>query len=152
MDVDRARRIRHQWQRLAAEANLRPFEELYELVAPALGWLEDEDRRQEDERRYEQAVARVEAALDDPETALQKLERLGFELEKLGREIPEPLATRYRNRVAALQLAERRGRILRVGSIAAGIGLVLALIVSLLYVQVRAGRIASVAEQVEAMI
>lgn len=128
LDAERGRELRDRWRALARTAALSINDPLQEEVAPALGWLEDEDGRVAEDAAWQQAVAKLERGLTGRQAATGELVRLGHEVVRHHREIPEPLATRYRHHLEAAQAADRRRRVLVLGGTAAGIALLIGLI------------------------
>lgn len=127
LDLAAARQLRPRWQNLAARAKLPDGDPRAERVAPILGWVVDEDQRESSDQGFRRAVAVLEQVLADNEDR-DTLERAAHEAQKFERALPEPLVLRYRNRVAALDLEERRGRMLKIGGVSAALLLVATLV------------------------
>ncbi len=121
-DVTRGRMLRERWNALATVVGLEETDILYERAAPALEWLDQQDRESADETGYKAAVAALELALDDEE-GLTILERLAHAVLRYERPIPAVLEQRLRTRMAGLELAKTRR--LRLIVAAAGVFVVL---------------------------
>jgi hypothetical protein len=124
-EVERGRKLREEWNDLTAMAGLALTDPLRDRVAPALNWLEREDRRQTTEREYQEALGKLEAAVTGP-TTRDELDKLARELIRHKRGISPDLKKRLRERLARLDVAsQRRERLILVG-VAAGVALFLA--------------------------
>ena len=66
-DAARGRALRERWNTCAALAHVSEDDPLYERGAPALEWLDQQDRDVADEAGYNAAVAELEQALDNEE-------------------------------------------------------------------------------------
>ena len=106
-DVARARPLRSRWKACAALADLPDNDPLVELVAPALEWLAEQDRRDQAAVAYEKALADLGQALD-ADRSRHDLERIYHRLVQCERGVPDVLDRRYHERMAALSLGESR--------------------------------------------
>jgi hypothetical protein len=122
-DVTRGRVLRERWNASEALSRLSEGDPLYERVAPALEWLDQQDRETADEAGYKTAVADLEQALDNEE-GLASLERRAHGIVRYERPIPMVLEQRLRARVASLDLDKSR----RVRLIVAGVSAAVILI------------------------
>lgn len=114
LDVEQGRRIRLQWNARSAIANLKPNDQLLELVAPALEWLAEKDREDHDRAEYESAIAGLERALDRG-ASRGELERLAHAVARHELGMPDMLSRRLNERIRYLDLAAvRRGRMILV--------------------------------------
>jgi len=114
LDVERGRSIRQQWKALSAIANLKPNDQLLELVAPALEWLAKQDQADHDRAEYESALAGLERALDRG-APRGELERLAHAVARHELGMPDLLGRRLQERLRYLDLAAvRRGRMILV--------------------------------------
>jgi len=127
LDLATARQLRTRWDGLAKRARLPENDPRAERVAPILGWISDEDQRESSDAGFRKAVAALEQSLADNDD-LETLERKAHDAQKFERALPEPLILRYRNRIAALDLEDRRGRMLKIGGVAAAVLLVAVLV------------------------
>ena len=107
LDVNTARSVRERWLTAMAVVELADDDPLVERAAPALEWLEHQDREQSQESGFATAVAALENAIDD-EVGAEKLERLAHAALRFDRPLPTLLEQRYRSRVASLELAGTR--------------------------------------------
>ncbi|WDI43734.1 hypothetical protein [Bremerella sp. P1] len=152
LDLPRAQQLRDQWDMLAPQAELAPDDPIWENSGPILDWIRDEEEQLAKQQAYEDAVGYLELALEKDRIDLPDLERLGHEVNKFNKGLPEPLATRYRNRIASLQFADTRRRNLIIAGVALGIILVIGSIGFLIQRQLRSSEIIAVASTVEQMI
>lgn len=125
LNVIKGRGLRDRWNHLAAVARLAANDPLVERVAPALGWIADDDARLEMERTFRTATAALEQVLERPDAGEEELRSAGHAVLKCERGIPEPLNGRYRERLRSLELSRQRRR----RAIVIGAGLALVLIV-----------------------
>lgn len=152
LDLSSARRLRDEWERAARVVKLPPDAPLMDHVGPALGWVADEDAREEAERGFQNALAALERALEDDRTTLEELERLGHDVMKWDRNVPELTSHRYRNRLASLQLAGTRRHRLIIGSALVALCLVVGFVGLLGYRSLQATEVNRVVTTVETMI
>jgi len=152
LDFTSAQRLRDRWNEVAAQADLSLEDPLWKRNAPVLEWVEDEEKQQAKEQAYRLAVGRLELALENDRLDLPELERLGHDIRKFNQEIPEPLATRFRNRVASLQFADTRRRNLIIAGAALSVLLVIGSVGFLIQRQFRASEVRAVAVAVNQMI
>ena len=124
LDLTRARDLRDTWNTQFGLAQLPASDPLVEGAQPVLEWIADQDREEAAERSYQLAVAALERGLDKQDLALQDAVDLRHAVEKAGRGVPEPLRTRVRNRISALELADTRRHQVLIGG---GVGLTLAI-------------------------
>lgn len=152
LDIASARNLRDEWERSARIAKLEPDSPVMDRVAPALGWVSDEDAREAAERGFQNALAALERALENDRASLEELERLGHDVMKWDRNVPETTSGRYRNRLASLRLAETRRHRLIIGSALVAICLVVGFVGLLGYRSLQAAEVERVAASVETMI
>ena len=143
LDLPEARALRDHWRTLLRRAKLPPGDELQERAEPILGWIADEDAREAADAGFERALTALEQALDR-DVSQADLERASHDVLKFERSIPEPLASRYGNRIAALELQDRRTRSLQIGLVVG----VLLLFAGILGVVVHRTTAASAAERI----
>lgn len=91
LDLAAGRRLRTKWEDAARRAKLSPDDPLAERVAPVLGWLADEDAREQQDRSFAAAVADLESAVERDATDLAELERKAHAAARFDRELPGPL-------------------------------------------------------------
>ena len=125
LDLSAARELRKRWNAASRRANLPDDDALAERVAPVLGWIADEDAREEQERAFQRAVADLEQAVDRDETDLTELERKAHAAVRFDRELPGSLVLAYRNRRSALEASAKRKRFAIAGSAAVALFLVI---------------------------
>lgn len=151
LDLARARRLRDEWERAARIAKLEQDAPLMDHVGPALGWVADEEARENAERGFQNALAALERALEDDRTSLEELERLGHDVMKWDRNVPELTSHRYQNRLASLQLAGTRRHRLIMGGALVAICLVVGFVGLLGYRSLQATEVKRVATSIETM-
>jgi hypothetical protein len=122
-DVNQGRVLREQWNACVALAGLSTDEPLLQQTAPALEWLDEQDRIDQNETGFKQAIVELEQALDDG-TGLLALDRTAHAALRFDRSLPAVLEQRLRTRMASLELERSR----RIRLIAAGAGLVVVLV------------------------
>jgi len=128
LDVARARAARASWIAQVEAARLPLDHPMRERVEPALLWIDKEDLRERHREAYRRAEAHLVEALDDPAAPADELERLFATLVRAEQDLLDPpgrdaLTSRYRGRLAGLDLAASRRRRMLVGScVAATIG------------------------------
>lgn len=115
-DVERARPLRSRWKACQMLAGLPSGDPLLERAAPAIEWLEEQDRRDQANAEHAQALADLERALDGNQSRVE-LDRLYHRLISCDRGVPEVIERRFRDRVTSLSLAESRRNKLRVASL-----------------------------------
>ncbi len=118
-DIDQARRLRGRWLALVAICELPPHDELAELAAPALEWLEQRDREEADEHEYNTLVSQLEHQLDHSAERME-LERTYHALVRLERDIPEVLEHRLSERFHADKIQAQRKHRLTVTGVVLG--------------------------------
>jgi hypothetical protein len=113
-DATRGRTARDEWNALMATAALEPADPTWERVAPALRWLEDEDRRAVASRALEADLNALSNALNDHAAiSAAELERLEGRVLSHGRGIPEKIQRKYDVRFRTARAARtRRSRII----------------------------------------
>ena len=119
-DAPRARGLRTQWERHAAVACLSLQDPLLELVAPALQWLNEVDRREQAQAEYDAAVAALEDAIARRATK-NELRAYCQAVLQCGQGIPSNLEQRLNDLLAQLdaEAAKRRKRKWIAGTVAA---------------------------------
>ena len=114
LDVEQGRKVRLQWNARSAIANLKPDDQLLELVGPALEWLAKQDQEDHDRAEYESALTGLDRALDRG-ASRGELERLAHAVARHELEMPDMLGRRLKERIRYLDLAAvRRGRMILV--------------------------------------
>lgn len=106
-DAGRGRNLRDRWNKCASLAHLSQDDALYERAAPALEWLDQQERAATDQAAYDANVAELERALNDGE-GIGDLQNRAYAILKSERPIPPALEQRLRNRVADLKVAKSR--------------------------------------------
>ncbi|WP_146118793.1 hypothetical protein [Blastopirellula marina] len=152
LDLARAQQLRDQWDMLVPQAELAPNDPIWDRSGPILDWIRDEEEQQAKQKAYEDAVGRLELALENDRIDLLELERLGHDVNKFNKGLPEPLATRYRNRIASLQFSDTRRRNLIIAGVSLGVLFVIGSIGFLIQRQLQSSEIIAVASTVEQMI
>lgn len=151
LDLDRAKLLRNRWLQLKKEAGVAADDPLMEQLSPVLGWIADEEDREDNEHRYEQSIAQLERLLHG-NGSIEELERVEHEIHRLDRSLPDLLATRLAHRINTLKLTETRVHRLKLGA-AIGTLLVLVAFVSVLaYREMRANEVATLAAHVEQLL
>ena len=133
LNLGLARQMREAWIANAKVVQLAEHDELAEQAAPILEWVQDEDRKEAAEKAYRSAVLDLEQALDQNSITSIELQRFGQALEKCGRGIPEAVRTRYRHRLATLDLGESRRNLAKIGSTICAVLTVVAVICVAVY-------------------
>lgn len=119
LDPDQGREVRNRWNKLAAIADLKPDDPIMDLVAPALKWLANEDRKAAEEAQFAAGIAALKRALDDEKSQQLELERIYRELTQHGRAVPDALVTSLIERLKYLKKRdERRSKLIIVGVVA----------------------------------
>jgi hypothetical protein len=117
LDAETGRALRNEWCARAQIADVHRNDALYVQVAAALEWLAGEDEREERQLRYGHDLAEFESALDE-NLPVEELSRIYYRLTAYDEPVPELVARRYSERVAAHQLRQqRRTRLLLVGAV-----------------------------------
>ncbi len=125
-DPIRGRVARDRWRALSETVGLRADDPVLDRVAPALRWLESQDRQVQVDRRREEALRELDALLASPDrVGVKALEQLGGELLGLQGDLPESLAPRYHARLTEERARETRRRAWIIGGAAAASILVL---------------------------
>jgi hypothetical protein len=133
-DPARGRAVRQEWITRISSAPPNPGDSIWERVAPALAWLEEEARVAAAVEAHEASLTALTTALDAAGSIPHaELERLGEEVLRHGRGMPEKLQRRYATRLRAAESARTR----RARTIAAGAGAVLLVAASLLFYFIR---------------
>lgn len=117
-DVQRARPLRGRWKACQMLAALAEGDPLNEMVAPALDWLDEQDRRDQAEAEHAQALVDLERALDE-EHSRHDLDRLYHRLLSCDRGMPQLLKRRFDQRMAELATGESRRNKLRFAAVGA---------------------------------
>ena len=107
-DVARAREHRAAWNKMLDTPGFVIEAELAEQAAPALEWLDEQDRLEQRRQHHLAAVAVMEQALQRKRLSLEKLERLYHNATSGGEELTPALQRRYQSRVEALKLSSTR--------------------------------------------
>ncbi len=134
-DLAQARQLRQRWQENATLCRLSENDPLTQRVQPALAWLAQEDEKQAKQAALQRAIRELEQALDNHKP-LWVLERLYYQATREGHELPAELESRYRSRVANLELAADRRRRIVICAVA-GASLFLAAIVAFWIIDAR---------------
>lgn len=116
LDVSAARPLRDEWSQKQQIAQVSETDPLWEHVAPVFDWLAERDRSDATELGYVRAVAETEHALDNDHLTSAELKRLGLAVDRFERALPPSLESRYRSRLANLELSESRRRRLLIGA------------------------------------
>jgi hypothetical protein len=96
-------------RRELAELHMTLDAEAAERVKPALGWLDEEDRRDQADRDHEASLTALDHILDSPATpSPMELERLARRVLAHGRGVPEGLQQLYASRLRSAMLARSR--------------------------------------------
>ena len=122
LDVVEGRRLREQWQEAFAIAQPAADDPLVVRVAPALDWLDDQDRREAESASFKNACAELESALDSETTQTSdrvRLESLYHAAVRHELDLPLHLEERYRSRLAAWELSTTRKSRLRIVALVA---------------------------------
>lgn len=147
-----ARELRGLWETATKEARLTESDPLTQQVEPVLGWLADLDAADQAEEEFQSLIQQLERALD-LDRPVDDLERLAIAIQsRLQRDIPEPLGSRFRSKVASLQLNAGRKRTLLIGGGIAGVAVLVALVVGLVRMNAEIEQIRRVAESVRTML
>lgn len=128
LDTEKAREIRARWNTLAARAQLPSGDPLLERVSPALGWLDDEDTRVEGDKTYRASLTALEQVLDRESADVEAIRRAGHAVLKCDRGIPEPLNSRFNERLRSFDLVAQRRHRLIVGGAATSVALLVGII------------------------
>lgn len=152
LNITEARRLRDEWLLQAKNAQLSAHDELAVRAAPALAWIEDEDRRDAAEKTYRRALLELEHGLDDADLDVTGLQQLGHALEKCGRGIPEAVKLRYRNRLSSLELGQLRRNRLRIGGTISAILAIVGIVVIAVYWGLEAEKSRKILTAVEGLI
>jgi len=120
LDQPGLRNLKKLWLTQMKLAGLPPNDPLAEHVAPAFGWLSDEESRHVTGTAWNAAVGALETALRDSQSSHEELSRLSMAIAATGRPAPPVLASRTRLRIEQLQVnAIKRNRSM-IGLAAAG--------------------------------
>ncbi len=122
-DATLGRTLRDRWNSAAEIAGLAQDDPLYDRAAPALEWLDEQDREAAHEDGYKTAVADLENALDNEE-GRASLERCAHAVLRYDRPIPPVVEERLRTHMVDLELARTRRFRLIVAGVAAAVVLV----------------------------
>ncbi|MHB1560290.1 MAG: hypothetical protein ACYC61_22795 [Isosphaeraceae bacterium] len=138
-DPIRGRITRTEWNAQATAAPPEAGNPIWERVAPALKWLDDEDRRDATDHAYEANLAELIKMLDEPGfIAPAKLERLGQDLLSHGRGLPESIQQRFLMRLKTAEAVQTRRVRLIMTAGAAGVLVAAGVIFGALRTQARA--------------
>jgi hypothetical protein len=120
-DVIRGRLVRQEWIAMTAGAPLLPGDPIWERVARALQWLEDQDQIAQEARAHQEAHDALVGVLDSPErVSPSELERLAHAVLQYGRGMSEGIQQRYVARLRSAELAQTRRRQVVTGGVTAG--------------------------------
>jgi hypothetical protein len=150
-DLDKARRLRDQWQEALKEANLSADAPLARRAFPALQWISDEDAREQRAASLREAIAKLEHALD-AEAPPSDLERLHHAVVQFEESVPETIEHRYRSQMAAAELTASRKHKQRLFAVVAAALLVAAGVGWVMFDQVQRRETRQVVEQFETLI
>lgn len=114
LDAAAGRQARDAFNHLAPQGISNPGDPLLELVAPAMQWLAEEDRREQEQAEYEAALRTLEKAINSPRVIPHKLERLYHAVAQHDAGVPERLQRLYEERRRQLAAQEARRKRLRV--------------------------------------
>jgi hypothetical protein len=135
-----------QWTAIAAPIDSRLPADLEEALSPIVGWVKEQDQRQEQQAAFGRACDVLQQVLDtdQPTPALERAYQatLAFHLD-----LPEDLESRYQQRSAARALATRHRRRLIYAGIAATFIIAVGIVSLLTYEHMLASEIAG-AQQV----
>ena len=106
-DVESGRTARDRWQQAAVTAELSVEEPLADRAAPALEWLAEDDRRNAGRQEYASNIRALEAAIDEDQP-IEELERLYRAVSDHEEGVPPPLASRLKQRISSIELADKR--------------------------------------------
>lgn len=121
-DIATARRHRDRWNALSRVASLETTDPLYELAAPALHWIAENDRRDAEEQGTLQSLADLDVAIDGGASRLD-LERIHRLATKSGQDLPAGLKNRYQARIEYLEtMARRKSRVVVLSVVMAFVG------------------------------
>lgn len=151
LDLDQARELRGCWNQLIAVANLPPDDPVLELVAPALEWLANEDRKAAQEAQYAADLAALEQALKNERT-LTGLESAYRQLARHGPEVPEALTEELARRIDELTRRDARRSRQIVAGVIAGVLLLSGLIAWAILHQMRTRELAGYVANLERLI
>jgi len=121
-DITRARILRQRWKTHAAVGIEREEDPLLALVAPALEWLDEQERQEQSEKDYQAALAALGAGLDRglPRQELERLQHAVLGFDRGG--LPETLEHRLQERYASLEVASgRKSRLILVSVVLAAL-------------------------------
>lgn len=136
LDVQAARPLREEWNQNRKLAAIGDGDPLAEGVAPILGWLEDEDRKDSDARAFARLTTDIERALDEDDVSLDELSKLRLSADRSGKALPAMLESRLRNRLGTLDILERRQKQMKFGVWGGGIAIVAAILGFVAYMSV----------------
>ncbi|MFN8708062.1 MAG: hypothetical protein ACK50J_15395, partial [Planctomyces sp.] len=108
-DVRQARQCRQRFLALASVADLKSSDQLYDVVGPALDWLEEEDQRESHDKESRGARTALEAALDR-RSSTEELEQLYHQATRHGQPLPQILEDRLADRLETLRVSASRKR------------------------------------------
>lgn len=122
-DVERGMALRGLWQSAASIAQLSSSDPLADRVAPALDWLEDQDRRQQRQIQYKQALSNLEDVLRQnvPRATLEQHYHYVLRFEE---DVPPHLREGAEQRLRQFDVRARRRRALTLASIVGSILLI----------------------------
>lgn len=108
-DVRQARQLRQRFLALASVADLAKSDSLYDVVGPALDWLQEEDQRESHDSESRSARTALEVALDRRSTT-EELEQLYHQATRHGQPLPKILEDRLADRLETLRVTASRKR------------------------------------------
>ncbi|MGA2067053.1 MAG: hypothetical protein ABSG86_18890 [Thermoguttaceae bacterium] len=106
MDMQAGRELRGRWNQLLDAWRTAVSPETLDRVAPALEWLREQDELAAQEARHAAALAALDAAIGG-RRPVEDVTRLHCEAAREG-DVPEDLHSRYREYLAAQEMAQRR--------------------------------------------
>lgn len=125
-DVAAGYAAREAFMTLAPEGILRSDDSLWNVVAPALAWLAEEDQRQEKQAQYDAYVRELSDALEDQATEKDLTEAYQRVPSEFG--VPPDLEDRYHERIHTIRWRRKLRNRLILGSAVVAIFLVAGLI------------------------
>lgn len=148
----RATRAREEWRKYEEIAGLTAEDELSLRVRAAFDWLSEVEQNRQEMLEFEHASRALQEALDDGGTTRGDLTRLYSNAERFEQPVSERLQRRYAERLASLDLAERRrSRLLIVTSFTV-IGIVAALALFAIQWRIRGSKIEAACNGMEQLL
>lgn len=152
-DVDRARRLRSEWEQTLREARLGPDDPLARDVAPAFDWIAQHDQHAAAEAAFQMAVSTLMTELNKGDrAAVTELERLRQGALAYGRPLPPEVEARYSSTVDRIHGAANWNRRLFLTGTVAGLLVVVGLMVFFVVTGMRGSALRSATERLQALI